>query len=61
MTETQTDHEPLKLLYRCGGHITGTCHHLEIQIFKYRGSPLSTIFETWKKSYNVEFVLVGTT
>jgi hypothetical protein len=26
-----------------------------------QGSPLSTIFGTWKKLYNAKFVLVGTT
>ena len=30
-------------------------------IIEYRGSPLSTIFGTWKKSYYAKFVLVGTT
>ena len=28
-------------------------------ILIYRGSPLSTIFGTWKKSYYAKFVLVG--
>ena len=28
---------------------------------QYRGSPLSTIFGIWKKSYYAKFALVGTT